>query len=95
MRMFGMDKSTYKMYASGMNQIEPPSQSEQIAAWPSLADLAEDMTVDVGLVEQWKRRDSIPGRYWDWMALCAHKRGYQQVTLSNLARAASFKEIAA
>jgi hypothetical protein len=91
----GMDTSTYKMYVEFMNQEQPPSHADLIRLWSSTREFARDMAMDVGVVEQWLRRSSIPGRYWAWMVLCGQKRAYAAVTLDNLSRAVSFREIAA
>jgi hypothetical protein len=62
--------------------------SSIISLWPSHAPLAEDMGVPPGHIAVWKRRNSIPARYWTRLVAGASKRDIEGVTLEALARIA-------
>ena len=40
------------------------SFTQVMCAWPSMALLAEDAGVDVEATRGWRKRDSIPSKYW-------------------------------
>lgn len=63
--------------------------SEIIAQWPAISVLADEIGgVPVGVVKQWKRRNSIPSRYWSAIVRAAEARGIDGITIEALARLA-------
>jgi len=65
------------------------SFSEVLALWPSLSDLAADLSLPYGVVKQWRRRNSIPSDRWQALVLAAQRRGHGFVTAELLAAIAA------
>ena len=40
------------------------SFTQVMCAWPKISLLADDAGVDIEAVRGWRKRDSIPARYW-------------------------------
>jgi len=47
-----------------------------IDLWPSMAEMARQAHVTHGTVKQWRRRNSIPSRYWLRLVLLSDLHGY-------------------
>ncbi len=62
-----------------------------IDAWPSRVVFAADCRVETGLVNQWRRRDSIPSIYWLTIVEAAIVRGIGGITYELLAQLAHRK----
>lgn len=59
--------------------------------WGTLTALGTDCDVRLVTVQQWKIRDNIPARFWARLVEAAHNRGFNDVTLSLLAKLADRK----
>jgi len=62
----------------------PSSFESVISLWPSLAELAKDIGVDVSHAQTMKTRDSIPSRFWGDLEDAARRRGISEVTAKQL-----------
>ncbi|GAB5387162.1 MAG: hypothetical protein Alpg2KO_01300 [Alphaproteobacteria bacterium] len=59
--------------------------SDLLDLWGNHSQLARQLGVKPMLVPAWKRRNSIPGRYWRPLVEQAVKDGIEGVTLEELA----------
>ena len=55
-----------------------------LIAWPSLAELARDLSVPAMAVQSWRRRGSIPERHWTRLIQAARRRGIRGISLDRL-----------
>lgn len=60
-----------------------------ISEWPGTQALADDLGVNVETVRQWRKRNSIPARYWLPMCEAAVRRKINGVSLERFALIAS------
>ena len=67
------------------------THADIIAKWNTLAEFADDLSVQYGTAKQWKRRSSIPDNYWLHVVGAAKARGLAGVTLEALAIAAAVR----
>lgn len=59
--------------------------------WPTLAELADDLSIAYGTAKAMKRRGVIPSQYWELMIEASARRGIIGVTYEALAKAVSKK----
>lgn len=59
-----------------------------IDRWPSIDQMAADLSVKPDTVRKWRERDSVPGEYWAAIVRAARDRRLA-VRLEDLAAAAS------
>lgn len=62
-----------------------------IDKWPTLAELADDLSIAYGTAKAMKRRGVIPSQYWELMIEASSRRGIIGVTYEALAKAVSKK----
>lgn len=62
-----------------------------IDKWPTLAELADDLSIAYGTAKAMKRRGVIPSQYWELMIEAASRRHILEVTYEALAKAVSKK----
>lgn len=75
------------------------SFQDVIASWPSIADLAADLStpaakLEPNTVKQWKTRDKIPDEHWLAVAEAAKRRGLKRITVEKLAALSAAKRAA-
>ena len=69
------------------------NHSDIIKLWPTLADFAADMGVKRNTARGWKRRNSIPDKYWtDLVEKARERRAY--VSPEELMRSAAQRRAA-
>jgi hypothetical protein len=64
------------------------SFSELLVLWPSLAEVARELTVPYDTVISWKRRKSVPYEYWPALVASAARFEIRGITMERLADAA-------
>lgn len=70
---FGVAMCGTKCIMTAMNL----NHSDIIKLWPTLADFAADMGVKRNTARGWKRRNSIPDKYWtDLVERARERRAY-------------------
>lgn len=65
--------------------------SAVIGLWDNRSSIAADCETTYGVVQQWERREFIPGAYWMAVIAGAARRGLHEVTFDLLARLAAEK----
>lgn len=68
------------------------SFTDVIRLWPTLADFAQDIGVEVTHAQTIKNRNSIPAKYWWTLTKAAKKRGLKIINIETLARLASIED---
>ncbi|TPL30206.1 hypothetical protein [Mesorhizobium sp. B2-4-7] len=71
------------MYPERMNH------ADIINRWPSLGDFADDLGVSYDAAKAMRRRNSIPGEYWEDVVAKAAGRSLDNVSYEVLAAAAA------
>ena len=75
--------------------MEPMTFTDVLKLWPSPGELARDLDIPVGVVKQWRRRDSIPPERWQALVTAAHGHGHMHITTDFLASIAARRYAAA